>query len=120
MPVLVLTTNVKVQSVQDFVLDFSKFGAEVLGSPEGYISINYNHDEALSFAGTFEPAFLLVITLLNNINPDANEKHSAAFFDYFKAKLGVAGNRGYITFNDPGRAYLGFQGTTFATIFKKV
>jgi Macrophage migration inhibitory factor (MIF) len=33
----------------------------VLGKPEEYISINYNHDDALSFAGTFEPAFLLVI-----------------------------------------------------------
>ncbi|KAF8590507.1 Tautomerase/MIF [Ramaria rubella] len=119
MPALVLTTNVKVDNVKDFVLEFSKLGAKVLGKPEAYISIQYNYDENLSFAGTFDPAFLFVITSLDNINPEANEKYSATFFSYFKEKLGVPGNRGYISFYDPGRANLGFQSTTFATIFGK-
>src|SRR5882724_11935747 len=74
----------------------------VLGKPEAYISVQYNYNEFLSFAGTLEPAFLFVIvsfqvvcivipyllrhvqTSLGNITPDANEKYSAAFFDYFK------------------------------------
>ncbi|KAF8520191.1 Tautomerase/MIF [Hysterangium stoloniferum] len=119
MPALVLTTNVKVDNVRDFVLDFSKVGAEVLGKPEKYISVKYEFNETLTFGGTLDPALLLVITSLDNIAPDVNEKYSAAFFKYFKEKLGVPSDRGYITFYDPGRAYLGYQDTTFATIFGK-
>jgi len=32
-----------------------------LQKPEKYISISFRHNEYLTFAGTFDPAFLLVI-----------------------------------------------------------
>jgi hypothetical protein len=38
-----------------------KFAADTLSKPEKYISVTVNHDEALSFAGTFDPAFLMVV-----------------------------------------------------------
>jgi len=117
MPSLVLTTNVKVPDVREFVVEFSKVAAKTLGKPEQYISISYNYDENLSFHGTFDPAFLMTITSLDNINPTVNEKYSKAFFAHFEAKLGVPGDRGYITFFDPGRAYLGHEATTFKVIF---
>jgi len=119
MPSLVLTTNVKVGDEKEFVLEFSKIAAAVLGKPEKYISVQYTYNETLTFAGTLEPALLLVITSLGNINPSANEKYSAALFKFFQEKLGVPGDRGYITFYDPGNAYLGHEGTTFASIFGK-
>ncbi|CAE6406386.1 unnamed protein product [Rhizoctonia solani] len=122
MPAIVLTTNVKPRDEaheKELVLDLSKFSAEILGKPEKYISVVYNHVGTLSFHGSFDPAFLLHITSLGNINPEANEKYSKALFDYFKEKLNIPGDRGYITFYDPGLAYLGHEGTTFATIFNK-
>ncbi|EJD37888.1 Tautomerase/MIF [Auricularia subglabra TFB-10046 SS5] len=119
MPALVLTSNVKPADLQSFVKEFSKVSAETLSKPGKYISIDFRHNETLSFAGTFDPAFLLVITSLGNVNPSANEKYSAAFFAFLKEKLGVPGDRGYITFSDPGNAFLGHEGTTFATIFGK-
>ncbi|KIJ22737.1 hypothetical protein M422DRAFT_30665 [Sphaerobolus stellatus SS14] len=119
MPSLVLTTNVKIADSKEFSLEFSKLGAQVLGKPEKYISVQYTHNESLTFAGTFDPAALLVITSLDNISPEKNEKYSEAFFNFFQEKLGVSGDRAYITFYDPGRAYLGHQGTTFASIFGK-
>ncbi|CAE7207248.1 unnamed protein product [Rhizoctonia solani] len=122
MPAIVLTTNVKPRDEaheKELVLDLSKFTAEVLGKPEKYISVVYQHVATLSFHGTFDPAFLLHITSLGNITPEANEKYSKALFDYFKEKLNIPGDRGYITFYDPGLAYLGHEGTTFATIFNK-
>jgi len=119
MPSLVLSSNVEPANLKEFVLDFSKFAATTLGKPEKYISIDYRHSPALSFAGTFDPAFLLVITSLGNINPEVNVKYSNAFFSYFKEKLNVPGDRGYIEFVDPGNAYLGHENTTFATIFGK-
>jgi phenylpyruvate tautomerase len=45
---------------------------------------------------------------LDNINPEANAKYSEAFFTFFKdVPFEIPGDRGYITFVDPGRAYLG-------------
>ncbi|KDQ59605.1 hypothetical protein JAAARDRAFT_33186 [Jaapia argillacea MUCL 33604] len=119
MPSLALTTNVQVPDTRAFVLEFSKLAAETLKKPEQYISINYSYDPNLTFAGTFDPALLLVITSLDNINPEVNDVYSKAFFSYFEKTLGVPGNRGYITFYDPGRSFLGHQGTTFGTIFGK-
>ncbi|CAE6434147.1 unnamed protein product [Rhizoctonia solani] len=114
MPAIVLTTNVK---PRDEAHEKELFSAEILGKPEKYISVVYKHVGTLSFDGSFDPAFLLHITSLGNINPEANEKYSKALFDYFKEKLNIPGDRGYITFYDPGNAYLGHEGTTFATIF---
>ncbi|KZV70732.1 Tautomerase/MIF [Peniophora sp. CONT] len=119
MPSLVLTTNVEIDDVKSFSLEFSKLGAQILGKPENYISVCYDYKEHLTFQGTFDPAFLLVITSLGNISPEKNENYSKQFFDFFKEKLGTPGDRGYITFYDPGNSYLGYQGTTFGTIFGK-
>ncbi|QRW26908.1 macrophage migration inhibitory factor [Rhizoctonia solani] len=130
MPAVVLTTNVKPRDEaheKELVLDLSKarisnpqtFSAQTLGKPEKYISVAFNYVGTLSFHGTFDPAFLLHITSLGNINPEVNEVYSKAFFEHFKEKLNIPGDRGYITFYDPGNAYLGHEGTTFATIFGK-
>ncbi|KAH6872103.1 Tautomerase/MIF superfamily [Coprinopsis sp. MPI-PUGE-AT-0042] len=119
MPSLDLTTNVEIGDEKAFALAFSKLGAEVLSKPEKYISVNIKYNPTLTFAGSFDPAFLLTIVSLDNINPEANAKYSEALFAFFKEKLGVPGDRGYISFNDPGRAYLGHEGTTFAQIFAR-
>ncbi|TEB31348.1 Tautomerase/MIF [Coprinellus micaceus] len=119
MPSLDLTTNVAIPNEREFVLEFSKFAADTLSKPETYISINVKHNPNLTFGGTFDPAFLLTIVSLGNINPEKNEKYSKQLFEFFKEKLGISGDRGYILFNDPGNSYLGYQGTTFATIFGK-
>lgn len=37
-----------------------------------------------------------------------NEKYSKEFFEFFQKSLGVPANRGYILFNDPGRANIGY------------
>ncbi|KAI0355020.1 Tautomerase/MIF [Trametes cingulata] len=117
MPALDLKTNVAVADVKAFSLEFSKFAAETLRKPEAYISVNYTYSEHLTFNGTFEPAILLHITSLDNINPKVNEEYSKAFFAFFKEKLGVPDNRGYITFYDPGRVNLGYKSTTFGVLF---
>ncbi|EJD06168.1 Tautomerase/MIF [Fomitiporia mediterranea MF3/22] len=113
MPALQLTTNVKIDDVKAFSLEFSKIAAEALGKPESYISVCYTYNESLTFAGSFEPAFLLSIISLGNLNPQANAKYSKALTEFFEKKLGLKNNRGYITFVDPGREFLGYQGATF-------
>jgi phenylpyruvate tautomerase len=117
MPSLELTTNVKVHEAKAFSLEFAKFSAETLKKPELYITSSYTHNETLTFQGTFDPAFVLTITSLDNLSPELNEQYSKAFFGFFHKKLGVSDDRGYIVFVDPGRAYLGYKSVTFETIF---
>ncbi|KAF8164018.1 Tautomerase/MIF superfamily [Pholiota molesta] len=119
MPVLNLTTNVKIPDAKAFALEFSKFGADTLKKPEAYISVFVTYNETLTFGGTFEPAFSLRIDTLDNLSEELNEGYSKAFSAFFQEKLGTQSNRGYITFIDPGRAYIGYEGTTCATIFAK-
>lgn len=119
MPSLELVTNVKLADPKAFALDFSKVGAETLGKPEGYITVNITYNETLTFAGTFDPAYVLSIISLDNLNPEANERYSKVLSEYFAKKLGAPSDRGYIVFIDPGRANIGYKGTTFATIFGK-
>ncbi|KDQ59606.1 hypothetical protein JAAARDRAFT_626597 [Jaapia argillacea MUCL 33604] len=118
MPALQLTTNVQVPDTQAYVLQFSKLASETLGKPEQFFSINFNYNPTLTFAGTFDPAILLVITCLDALSPEANEKYSKAFFDHFKETLGVPGDRGYITFYDPQAEYIATRGMTVATLRK--
>ncbi|KAK7023997.1 Tautomerase/MIF superfamily [Favolaschia claudopus] len=99
MPYLELMVNIQV-------------GAEILGKPEAYITTSITYNKTLTFAGTLDPAFALTIV-------EKNERYSAALAQFFQDKLGIASDRGYINFHDPGNGYLGFKGTTFATIFGK-
>ena len=45
---------------------------------------------------------------LDNINRQVNEIYSKSLFGFFQKKLGVPGNRGYITFIDPGRENMSY------------
>ncbi|KAF9009480.1 Tautomerase/MIF superfamily [Cyathus striatus] len=119
MPSLSLITNVKIPDAKVFALEFSKLSAATLRKPEAYITVNITYNETLTFAGSFDPAFVLNIISLDNLNPTANEEYSQKFFGFFKEKLGVEANRAYITFIDPGREYIGHDNTTFGTIFGK-
>ncbi|KAL0955739.1 hypothetical protein HGRIS_001955 [Hohenbuehelia grisea] len=119
MPSLELVTNVKLDDPKAFAKEFSKLGAETLRKPEAYISTSYTYNETLTFNGTFEPAFILQITSLDNINETVNEEYSQTFFKFFEEKLGTPGDRGYIVFFDPGRENIGFKSTHFGKIFGK-
>ncbi|KAI0714241.1 Tautomerase/MIF [Fomitopsis betulina] len=119
MPSLELKTNVPLSDPKPFLLEFSSFAAKTLRKPELYVSVSYDFNENLTFNGSFDPAFLMTVTSLDNLKPDVDEEYSKAFFEFFQEKLGISGDRGYITFLDPGRAYLGHKATTFAAIFRK-
>ncbi|KAG7086492.1 hypothetical protein E1B28_002441 [Marasmius oreades] len=117
MPTVEVKTNVKIDDVPAYILKLSKFSVETLSKPESYMNVIVSQNVPMSFNGTLDPAFQCTITSLGNINPDANVKYSAAFSKFFEETLKVPNDRGYITFIDPGRSHLGYQGTTFAELF---
>ncbi|KAI0033306.1 Tautomerase/MIF [Vararia minispora EC-137] len=112
MPLLAITSNVKPADIKAFVLDFHKFAVKTLGKFDETTSISFNYQEHLSFGGTFEPAFILGITSLDNFSDEKNEAYSKVFFEYFQRTLGVPDHRGYIRFEDPGYAAIGYRSTT--------
>ncbi|KAF9441332.1 hypothetical protein P691DRAFT_684241, partial [Macrolepiota fuliginosa MF-IS2] len=56
-----LIGGMQIADPKTFALEFSKFGAELLGKPEAYITVQYHHNETITFGGTFDPAFTLKI-----------------------------------------------------------
>ncbi|KIY69084.1 Tautomerase/MIF [Cylindrobasidium torrendii FP15055 ss-10] len=117
MPSLELKTSAKVPDLEKFLLEFSKEGARILGKPEAYITTSVSPLPLMTFAGTTEPAFTLLVISLGNITPEKNEVYSKELSEFLQSKLGLSPERGYITFLDPGNDYLGYKGTTFGTIF---
>jgi len=79
--------------------------------------VSYKYNEYFSFAGNFEPAFLLELTSAGITTPEKNEEYCKDLFAFFHKELGVPGDRGYIKFHDAERTNLGFQGTTVAKLF---
>ncbi|PBK87420.1 Tautomerase/MIF [Armillaria gallica] len=121
MPSLELKTNAVISDPKAFALEFSKVSesARILGKPEAYISVSVTPVPIITFAGTTDPAFTLLVTSLDNLSPEKNERYSNELAAFLSKSLSLPHDRGYITFLDPGRAYLGYQSTTFATIFGK-
>ncbi|KAJ7776866.1 Tautomerase/MIF superfamily [Mycena maculata] len=120
MPYLELMVNVQIPNETEFALAFSKIGAQAMNRPEGYISVSITYNKTLSFAGTFEPAFALNVTGLDDLTRATNEKNSAIFSEFFQSTLGIPNDRGYIVFKDAGRAFIGYKGTTWATLLEKM
>lgn len=116
MPSLELKTNVSLANPEAFIADFTTFAAKTLNKPVPAVCVSYTHVKHLAFNGTFDPAFLLTITSLYNLNPTVNEEFSKTFFDFFAEQLGVSDDRGYITFYNPGPEYLGHKSTTVAVL----
>jgi len=48
-------------------------------------------------------------TSLDNLNEEANERYSKAFFGFFKEKLGVSTDRGYVSVPIPFAGVSGFH-----------
>ncbi|KAG7441477.1 Tautomerase/MIF [Guyanagaster necrorhizus] len=115
MPIIELTTNVKVSDAKAFTTALSQKSAEILGMTK-YITVTYKHDESMIFGGTYDPAFTMNVLTVLGIPTEKNASFSQCFFEFFEKELGIPNDRGYIVFNDPGSDRLGYKGTTFNII----
>ncbi|KAN0075403.1 Tautomerase/MIF superfamily [Tylopilus felleus] len=115
MPLVSLSTNAKFDSEdakRAFVSEFSKFSAKTIGKDEKHFNIDVHFNPYLTYGGTFEPAFMLKIISLDNVNPTNSRKWSKEFSTFFEEKLGVPNDRGLMGFTDPGPTFVGTRGTT--------
>jgi phenylpyruvate tautomerase len=115
MPLISLSTSAKLDSEdakKTFVSDFSKFCAKTIGKEERAFNIEVNFNPYVLFGGTYEPAIMLKIISLDNVNPTNSKVWAKEFSTFFETKLGVPNDRGLMAFTDPGPAYIGSKGTT--------
>ncbi|KAH7890027.1 Tautomerase/MIF superfamily [Phlebopus sp. FC_14] len=122
MPVITLTTNVKLESdeaIKAFVLKLSEFSAKTIGKDENLFCVNYQYNPFLSFAGTFDPTIVLSVINLYSTNAENAKVWSAAFWKFLQENLAVPKDRGYMSFVDHDPALLGVRGTTATELWGK-
>ena len=78
-----------------------------------YMIVKIVDDCALSFAGTFDPAFTANIYSIGRISPEMNVKTSAGLSEFFSKELGLPNDRGYVAFFDMPASNIGYKGATF-------
>ncbi|KAJ8090120.1 hypothetical protein PM082_018703 [Marasmius tenuissimus] len=90
-----------------------------MSTPEALFGVHLRQEEKLSFAGTFEPAFMCTLFAITVGNPGMNKKVVENFTKYLEDNLGVKSNRGYIFLENPGANNVGFCGETGDIYFAK-
>ncbi|KAK7023998.1 Tautomerase/MIF superfamily [Favolaschia claudopus] len=116
MPVLELVVNIEVPDHPEVSLKLTRLAARLLNRPEARIATYISTNKTLTFAGTSEPAYLLTVIAIECLDTQANVTYSSAFAEFFESDLGLAKDRGYIIFEDPGSDRIGLEGTTWAAL----
>ncbi|KAF8892757.1 Tautomerase/MIF [Mucidula mucida] len=119
MPILEITTNVKVPDEKAFTAALAQHGITVLGMDK-YWNVMYKYNEGLIFAGTHEPAFYMTILTVLGLPTSNNAGYSKEFFAFIEKELGIPHDHGYIIYNDPGPDRLGHKSTTFDVLLKQM
>lgn len=112
MPLLELTTNTKIDNVQDVAKQASRLTATILGKPESYVMVKILPGQNLIFAGTDEPAAHVKLKSLGLPETDTTEL-SAKICDFINAELAINSARIYIEFSSPQRHMWGWDKRTF-------
>ncbi|KAL4065229.1 Tautomerase/MIF superfamily [Scleroderma yunnanense] len=119
MPLIWVTTNVKLESdeaFKAFVQEFMQLAAETIGKDPFAFHINCQYNPFLIAKGSFEPAVMVQTMSLSNTTPENSIVWTKAFSDFFQEKLGVPPERSIMAFMDPGPDFIGMKGTTAAVL----
>ncbi|WP_455234747.1 phenylpyruvate tautomerase MIF-related protein [Thiogranum longum] len=114
MPLLKIQTNRQLNEEQQTLLikRASEAVAAMLGKPERYVMVSFEHNPAMLFSGSDEPlAYLELksIGLPESKTSDLSQRLSSLV----DGELGVRADRIYIEFADAPRSMWGWNGGTF-------
>ncbi|XP_073955132.1 macrophage migration inhibitory factor-like [Choristoneura fumiferana] len=119
MPHFQIQTNLPRSKIpQDFVYKSVPILAKILDKPVELCVVSVVPDLIMSFAGTTEPFAISSLLSIGHLGVEENKKHSKALSELVEKELGIPANRMYIQFQDEKKANVGYQGTTFETIWK--
>ena len=114
MPLLQILTNQSLDSAQqsELLRDASRRVAGLLGKPERYVMVAYEHNPHMLFAGTDAPLAYLELKSIGLPGTKTAEL-SKALCELMNSQLGVTADRVYIEFADAPRTLWGWDGGTF-------
>ena len=114
MPLLSIDTNVSPDSdaVKALVRAASSRVAELLGKPERYVMIKFEHNPHMLFGGEGAPLAYLELKSIG-LPENRTGELSQALCDLVSSQLGVATDRVYIEFADAPRHMWGWNAGTF-------
>ena len=123
MPHLRIETNVKsadIANIKECLAELTEASAKTLNKPLEYMFVTVVPDVAMALGGdTNVPVAQATLMSIGSMGVEENKKHAALLFPLIKKHLGVEDGRCYITFIDAKSSDVGFQSTTFHTIFGK-
>ena len=112
MPLLTLTTNLKIEDKTGVCQSLSSHTAEILGKPESYVMVILQDSHTMSFAGNDQPAAFVELKSLGL--PEADTPGlSQSLCHRIDDLLDIPANRIYIEFASPARHMWGWDNKTF-------
>ncbi|MDX1810449.1 MAG: phenylpyruvate tautomerase MIF-related protein [Gammaproteobacteria bacterium] len=114
MPLLSIDTNVALEKDKADILirSASSLLANMLGKPESYVMVKYEHNPYMLFAGNDAPLIYAEIKSLG-LPEERTREFSEKLTDFFQKETGVAADRVYIEFASPARHMWGWNSSTF-------
>jgi len=114
MPLLQIDTNQILDDAaqQKLLAEASHSVADMLGKPERYVMVAFEHKPAMRFAGSGEALAYLELKSIG-LPESKTVELSQALTELMQQHLGVAADRVYIEFADAPRHMWGWNGGTF-------
>ena len=112
MPLLEISTNIKVDNSQNIAEQASRLTAEILGKPESYVMVKIQPEQTLIFAGTNEPAAHVKLKSLG-LPENRTAEFSSSICSFISSELNINSARIYIEFANPERHMWGWDKRTF-------
>ncbi|KAK3624969.1 hypothetical protein LTR56_020700 [Elasticomyces elasticus] len=116
-----LKTNVIIKDEFTFVIDLSYHLAQRYNRPDSSIMVKLDHSACLAFGGTFDPCYILNITILpSDMGPTINKRNATLVQSFMADILGVSSDRGIIKFQPIEEADYAMDGTTMLDQMEKL
>ena len=114
MPLLQILTNQSLDAAQqaDLLRAASKQVATLLGKPERYVMVAYEHNSSMLFAGSDAPLAYLELKSIG-LPDNRTGELSNALCELMQQQLGVTADRVYIEFANAARNMWGWDSGTF-------
>jgi len=110
MPLLTIESNVECHSTLLSKLSYEV--ATLLGKPESYVMVKYQHNQNMLFAGSDEAVAFLQLKSLG-LPDNVTKDYSAALCSLISNEMGITPERIYIEFSAPERYHWGWNSSTF-------
>ncbi|MBT3048610.1 MAG: phenylpyruvate tautomerase MIF-related protein [Candidatus Thiodiazotropha sp.] len=114
MPLLKITTNRELDQglIGDFLKQASTTVAEILGKPERYVMIGFEHNPQMLFAASGDSLAYLELKSIG-LPDDQTRQLSQALCQLMEQQLAIPAERVYIEFSSAERHLWGWNATTF-------